>query len=230
MNLTDFKNDWRDEPDYHKNIHELFIERVNTNEILKAHRDYVEQNIWGFGERSFWWLWKLICEELPESPTMLEVGIFRGATISLWKLLRPDAKCFGVSPLDSTDGHWESDYEADVRKIHDDFELNQPIIFKGLSGDKEIVWAAQERNYDLIYLDGGHTYEVIANDFLNYAPLVKQGGYLVIDDCNNEMSMPFGFFQGIDDVTNAKIKYMGSTDEGWEFIFSVVHISVYKRV
>lgn len=229
MNLTDLKNSWVDEPEYHKDVHERLIWLVNGIPALKAHRDWVEQNIFGFGERSFHYLWKLLLAELPENPNLLEIGIFRGQTISLWKMLRPDSKVFGVSPLDSTGGHWDSDYEADVRRIHDQFGLDNPIIFKGLSGGKEIIWAAQERMYDLVYLDGGHSYEVVANDFLNYAPLVKVGGYLVIDDCNCEMHMPFGFFQGIEDVTDAKLAWL-ATNPPFEFCCSVVHISVFKRI
>lgn len=229
MILETLKKEWQNTPEYHQHIHELFCYIVNKDEVLNRHRSWVETNIWGFGERSFHYLWKILLSELAENPNILEIGVFRGQTLSLFMLLRPDAVVYGITPLSTEGGMWESDYGDDVRKIHDEFELRQPIILKGLSTDRNIVAAAHERYYDMVYIDGGHTYEVVMNDFLNYAPLVKEGGFLVIDDCNCEMHMPFGYFQGIQDVTNAKIKYMETTDEKWEFVFSVVHISVYRR-
>ena len=80
-----------------------------------------------------------------------------------------------------------------------------------------------------MYVDGGHERRHIDNDLLHYAPMVKPNGYLVIDDCANDLSMKFGFFQGINDVTNGVIDYMKEHQDEWEFVFSVVHIKVFRR-
>ena len=53
----------------HQRINETFIELVNADPELKAFRDFVEGNndtpvkIFGFGERSFLWMWKLLVDE-----------------------------------------------------------------------------------------------------------------------------------------------------------------------
>ena len=206
-----------------------FIKNVNVDEQLKASRDYVETKIWGFGERSFWWLWKLICEELPENPKLLEIGCFRGATLSLWKLLRADSTVYGITPLNTSGGMWESDYAADIKKIHDDFGLKQPQIWIGRSDDLGIISKAQTLVYDVIYIDGGHERVDIDNDLHYYAPGVKQGGYLVVDDAACWMSMPFGYFQGILPVSEGLGDYMQEHGDEWEFIINVVHLMVYKR-
>lgn len=229
MNLQDLKKSWVDDESYHKYINEAFKQNVDADETLNSHRTWVTSNTFGFGEDSFWWLWKLLCVELPENPALLELGVFRAATLSLWKLLRPDAKVFGVTPLDSSGGVWESDYEADIATIHEQFSLPKPHIFKGSSLEPAIIKTVSQLKYDCVYVDGIHTYDGCYSDLVNYAPLVKQGGYLVIDDACNDMHMPFGFFQGIDTVTNATLDYMKENGNDWGFITNMVHLRIYKR-
>src|ERR1700743_2972084 len=218
------------EPEYHAHIHESFIENVNEDESLCAHRDFVQNNVWGFGERSFWWTWKLICDELPERPKMLEVGVFKGATLSVWKLLKPYAMVYGVTPLDGTGIQWEGDYLYMIDEIHSRFEQLKPIIIHGLSESKETIETAKATAlYDVVYIDGGHEKHHIDNDLLHYAPMVKQGGYLVIDDACCDMKMPWGYFQGIAPVTEGVLEYMHEHGENWDFIANVVHLRIYKR-
>lgn len=227
MQLEQLKKDWIDEPNYHASIHEIFIGEVNNNPTLKAHRDYVETNVWGFGERSFWWMWKLLCDELPTNFSFLEIGCFKGATLSVIKLLRPDAKVFGITPLDATGIDWEDDYEQLIKDIHDKFELAYPFIVKRRSDHPKSIETASAVNWDIVYVDGGHLREDIDNDLKHYAPLVQHGGYLVIDDACCDMKMPWGYFQGIKEVTDATLLYI--TDGKWEFVGNVVHLRIYKR-
>lgn len=234
MNLKDLQDGWKDEKWYHQRIHERFCEYVNNDETLSRHRTWVEQMVFGFGERSFHYLWLLLVNELPNEFKFLEIGVFRGQTLSLVALIAKytckTSHITGVSPLDNTDGHWDSDYVADVAQIHDEFEVSQPKIIKGLSTDPEIINQTKTgAPYDLIYIDGGHTSEVVTSDLQHYPEMVKKGGYLVIDDCNNEMNMPFGFFQGIAPVTDAKIAWLKGNKD-FEFVCSVVHISVFRRI
>lgn len=236
MKLLDYKNKWIDTPEYHKHIHKSFIENVNNDKKLKAHRDFVETHSFGFGERSFHWLHKLLVDEMPAEFSFLEVGIFRGQTLSLSRLLADIAgkvvDRYGVSPMDSSDGHWESNYFEDVSIIHKAFDLEEDyIIYHGSSMEEGIVYkASSTAPYDIVYVDGCHEYDYVVSDLYNYAPMVKKGGYLLIDDACNDFSMPWGFFQGINDVTNAVLEWE-KTDLGkqFEFVFSVVHNRLYRR-
>lgn len=230
MQLDELKNNWVDTPDYHAHIHESFIENVNNNHELNIHRTWVSDHVWGFGERSFWWMWKLILDELPERPKMLEVGVFKGATLSVWKLLKPYATVYGVTPLDSTGIGWEGDYLQMIDEIHSRFEQLKPIIIHGLSESKEAIETANATTpYDVVYIDGGHEKHHIDNDLLHYAPMVKPSGYLVIDDACCDMKMPWGYFQGIPPVTDGVLEYMNEHGSDWEFITNVVHLRIYRR-
>lgn len=230
MNLTDLKNQWQDTEAYHKHIDDLFVQLVNSDSQLKEHRDFIDNHVYGFGQRSFWWFWKLIFEELPEEPKLLEIGCFKGATLSLWHLLNDHSEVFGVTPLDSTGIEWEGDYLKFIEDIHNRFEQKHPIIIKGLSESESAIAAAKDNSpYDLVYIDGGHERHHIDNDLLHYAPMVKPDGFLAIDDSCCDMHMPFGFFQGIQPVTDGVVDYMASHEAEWEFYGNVVHLRLYKR-
>lgn len=233
MNLQQVKEFWKDDRSIHADINETFTRLVNADPELKAFRDFVEGNndtpvkIFGFGERSFLWMWKLLVDEMPPDFKFLEIGVFRGQVLALIRILSKTAHITGITPLDSTGGHWDSDYEADIKYLHDHFKLSQPDIIKGLSTDKEIIDTAGGE-YDIIYIDGGHEYEVAKADIINYSPFVKVGGYLVIDDCANKYDLPYGYFRGIESVSRAVDEHL--PNEQFKEIFSVVHNRIFQRV
>lgn len=233
--IEKLKSEWVDTPEHHKRIKEEFEQAVNNNPELKEHRDFVEKHAFGFGERSFTEMWRILVDEMPTKFDFLEIGIFRGAILSLIPLLARKANkevlCYGISPLDSTEGYWESLYKKDIQTIHEQFELQLAYsIYQDVSTAPEAIeFAEMIAPYDLIYIDGGHTYEVVKSDLENYAPLVKVGGYLVMDDSCQNMDMPFGFFQGIEDVTRATLEWEENNND-FEFQFNVVHNKVFKRI
>ena len=130
---------YKDTPESHQAIHNELVRLTNEQPKLKELRDWVEACIFGFGERSFYWMFKLLTDRLPENMTFLEIGVFRGQTLALIRTLKPKSKIYGITPLDSTGDHWESNYEEDIAKLHGVWGLEQPNIIKGLSTDLEIM-------------------------------------------------------------------------------------------
>jgi hypothetical protein len=234
-NLEFYKTNWQDTPEYHQQIHESFCENVNNVEWLKEHRDFVENHVFGFGERSFHWFWKILVDEMPSTFSFCEIGVFKAQVLSLIKMLASatgrQVTRYGVTPLDTSGGVWESDYKSDIEFIHNKFFVPKDyIILHGRSDNQEIIAQAQDKApYDIVYIDGDHSRAGIDNDMLYYAPMAKRGGYLIIDDACCDMRMPFGFFQGITNVTDSVVEYMNGQGENWEFICNVVHLRVYKR-
>ena len=231
-NLNEVSLFWTDTPEGHRVMNDIFIKITNDDPQLKEYRDWIESNIFGFGERSFMWMWKLLIDEMPENFSFLEIGVFRGQILALIELLaqRTEKKAdrTGVTPLDNTDGHWDSDYRADIIKLHKTFNLNAPYrIIKGLSTDHEIIKQAK-KEYDLLYIDGGHTFDVVKSDLKNYPQMVKVGGYLIIDDCCNKYQIPNGMFAGIESVSKAVDEVF--PNESFKELFSVVHNRIFKRV
>jgi hypothetical protein len=57
------------------------------------------------------------------------------------------------------------DYYADVMKNFNYFNLSEPYLHKGFSTDKEMVDLIKSGEWDLIYIDGNHDYEIAKHDF-----------------------------------------------------------------
>lgn len=229
MTLKETIELWKDNKETHRLINDRFTECVNADPKLKAYRDWIEQNIFGFGERSFLWMWKLLVDEIKVvKVTFLEIGVFRGQILGLIRMLDKGALIFGVTPLTSEGGHWESDYAADIKHLHDTFSLKQPLIIKGLSTDPAVILEANWFEYDIVYIDGGHSYEVARADIQNYSGMVKVGGFLVVDDCAHKYDLPDGYFKGIGTVSQAVDELL--PNEYYKELFSVVHNRVFMRV
>jgi hypothetical protein len=227
--LNEAASQWQDTPEAHKRMHDEMCRLVNDTMELKEYRDWIEAKIFGFGERSFLWMWKLVADTLPPDFSFLEIGVFRGQIVGLIRMLAPKADITGITPLDSSDGHWESDYAADIKYLHETFKLKLPRIIKGLSTDDSVIAQALTHNgYDIIYIDGGHTYDVARHDVYKYSSFVRVGGYLVIDDCANKYKLPDGMFRGIEPVSRAVDELL--PNEYYKEVLSVVHNRIFKRI
>jgi len=157
---------------------------------LLDHRAYFEAGGRGFGEKSFHVMWFLLFREFtPES--FLEIGVFRGQTLSLAALLARHFKfnCFtqGISPF-SPAGDTVSKYQRDVDYYDDTlgnvahFLLPAPALLRAFSTDKEAVDLIASRDWACIYIDGNHDYEIVKRDWDLCSAHVRPGGLIVLDD------------------------------------------------
>ena len=214
-----------------------YTDKVNADKELKAYRDWIEANAFGFGERCFLWMWNDIVKKMPDEFTFMEIGVFRGQILAIVSLLAErhgkKVRRIGITPLDTSDGHWESDYEADIIRLHDVFNIKDDYELIRLdSTNPNAIKLASQNPPDVLYIDGGHTYEVVKSDLTHYLPILKVGGTLVIDDCNNAIPMPWGYFQGIQSVSVAVDEVLpreGST-EYWKHELNLVHNRVLTKL
>lgn len=175
-------------------------------QIIRAHREYFVQNSRGFGEDAFhamWWL--LLREYRPKS--CLEIGVYRGQVISLWaliaRLLDMPCEVHGISPFTPA-GDAVSlypgnlDYLADTNEAFSEFGLKPPTLVRALSTDPSAVKHIRKWNWDLIYIDGSHDYEVAAADYRHCVEQLKPGGLLILDDASlgTEFDPPHFSFAG----------------------------------
>jgi hypothetical protein len=156
----------------------------------REHRAYFSQEKRGFGEDAFHAMWFLLFEELRPSHA-LEIGVYRGQTITLWKLLSRhfgfDCRVSCVSPFapagDSVSQYERSiDYYEDTLQNHRHFGLELPEICRDYSTAPEARRFIASRNWQVIYIDGNHDYEVAREDWVNSAATVVAGGIIVLDD------------------------------------------------
>ena len=81
---------YRSTAEYNDTLWKSFTERTDGIDFLRAHRDWVEQNAWGFGDRAFHYMWYLLLKDdvlTRRSPSLLEIGVYKGQVISLWALI-----------------------------------------------------------------------------------------------------------------------------------------------
>ncbi len=238
MKLQEFKEKFQDTPEFQQEIDALFVDMVNNEPVLKKLRDFVEQNAFGFGERSFYQLHRMIVESIDNQfLTVMEIGVFRCQILTLYRLLEnicsKNITTIGVTPLDSSDGHWESDYEKDIKIISDRFNVDPPFIIKGLSTDPSVIDRCKDFRLDILFIDGSHKKEDVISDIINYSPLVVIGGYMIIDDSANNMKCCYnGRFWGIQPVSDAVDSMLPpiTPNENWEYMGNIIHDRFFKKI
>jgi hypothetical protein len=164
----------------------------NLPEELRRHREYFCQTGRWFGEDAFHTLWFLLFREFRPA-SFLEIGVFRGQTLSLAALLAREFKldCFvqGISPF-SMAGDAVSKYQRDVNYYSDTlknfsyFTLPVPALLKAYSTDPEAAKLITSRPWEIIYIDGCHDYEVVRQDWDLCAKSLSPGGLIVLDDAS----------------------------------------------
>ncbi len=239
-----------------------FADKTDSVPFLRAHRDWVENNSWGFGDRAFHYMWYLILRDdvlRRPDPKVLEIGVYKGQVISLWALIASQLKApvqiTAISPFESSKpwftenrflnllmravsrryrndlrsaNHYEEeDYLACVNRIFRQFRLSTTNVslLRGFSQDQNLYRQMRSGSFDLIYIDGGHRYDQVAQDLTNYSPLIVPGGYLVLDDAS--YNQPGSrFWKGHESVSLAA-DHWGAP--GFTNVLNVGHNRVYRR-
>lgn len=159
-------------------------------EELQWHRRYFSTARRGFGEEAFHVMWFLLFREFRPA-NFLEIGVYRGQTLSLAALLQKQNRLAenvtGISPFepagDSVSRYREgTDYLADTLKNFEFFSLSKPHLLKAYSTDRAAVEFIGSCLWNCIYIDGNHDYEVAKADWQVCAANVKPGGLIVLDD------------------------------------------------
>jgi hypothetical protein len=171
-------------------------------EPLREHRSYFEAGGRGFGESSFHVMWFLLFREFAPAD-FLEIGVFRGQTLSLASLLARQLKFHsltqGISPF-SPAGDSVSKYQSDVDYYTDTlknfahFSLPAPALLKAFSTDEAAAELIASREWSCIYIDGNHDYEIARRDWDLCSAHLRSNGLIVLDDSGlstNYIPVPF---------------------------------------
>jgi hypothetical protein len=221
-------------------IYRGFEAAVRADEGLLRHRVHIESNKLGFGDLAFHWLWKLIVDFMPSPFRFLEVGVYKGQVVSLINFIsqriQKESHVFGVTPLGAFGDKFSKYAEIDYRAAITDLEewcgipsTRRTRIIEGFSTDSGVKRLCRElAPFDLIYIDGGHDYHVVAQDIISYGELVKLGGLLAMDDSSTELQLPEGIFPGHTDVGRA-VRELLVTNPHFTELIAVGHVRVWQR-
>lgn len=221
--------------DFHAYAHHYFHNRIDDR--IKKHRKYFRSAGRGYGEDAFHAMWFLLLKELrPEN--CLEIGVFRGQTVSLFSLiseiLNYRSNVYGISPFSSS-GDEVSTYEDKVDYFEDTklncskFNKNIPNLIKALSTDSQSIAFIKSKTWDMIYIDGNHDYEVVLSDYLICRDSLKVGGVLVLDDSSlyTDFHPPIFSFSGHPGPSRIVNEFAMNE---LEFIGAVGHNNVFRKI
>jgi hypothetical protein len=159
-------------------------------EELKRHRQYFLQDQRGFGEDAFHVMWWMLFRKLrPEH--FLEIGVYRGQTISLTALLQRmlgiAGSITGISPFspagDSVSAYREHlDYLQDTQLNFRAFGLPVPELVRAYSTDQTATNRIRQESWDAVYIDGNHDYGIAKADWSVCSASIDHGGIIVLDD------------------------------------------------
>jgi hypothetical protein len=157
---------------------------------LRKHRNYFTAARRGFGEDAFHVMWWMLFQEF-RPRRFLEIGVYRGQTLSLAALLQRElginGLITGISPFtasgDSVSRYLEHvDYLADTRANFTHFGLAEPDLVRAFSTDATAKERVGRQSWDAIYIDGNHDYETARADWDLCAAHLASGGIIVLDD------------------------------------------------
>jgi hypothetical protein len=206
-------------------------------QVFVNHRHYFEQEARGFGEAAFHSMWYVLFEKFkPENA--LEVGVYRGQTITLWKLLSHhfNINCAVgcVSPFSSAGdavSHYEKqiDYLQDVITNHQHFDLALPRFCKTMSTDPEAHAFIRGEQWDCIYIDGNHDYDVVRGDWEVCSGALAPGGFIVLDDSSLNTDYQPPVFATAGHPGPSRLAQEIDRDK-FEEILSIGHNRVFQRI
>ena len=193
----------------------------------------------GFGELAFSWSWYLIVNDMPNNFKFMEIGVYKGRILALIQLLsnilNKEVKIFGITPLNtSTDkysNYEDINYYEEIKKsfLISNLSFNNTKIIKGYSQNTEVINEAQENGeYDIIFIDGCHDYEIVCLDIQNYSKMLKVGGYLILDDASSLLKGSYGQFLGHYDVGKAVQDFL-ENNNNFLHLYAVGHNRVWKK-
>ncbi|MFA6049691.1 MAG: class I SAM-dependent methyltransferase [Candidatus Paceibacterota bacterium] len=238
--LKDYIASYTDTVEYNQATSDELTVMVNTTSYLKDHRDFIENSynngmIYGHGDRPFQAFWKMLVDEMPQDVNFLEIGVYKGQILSLMELLATQTgkniQITGVTPL------YDEPFAAYNRLPYIenlfnyfDLSMDRTKIIDGSSHEPNIIAEVKTKApYDIVYIDGDHSYEGALQDIVEFGPMLKVGGYMVVDDAANYKKMPAGIWAGIIDVSNA-VRDTLEKDPNYKEVFTIRHIRVFVKV
>lgn len=176
------------------------------NHFLRQHRRYFTRHKRGFGEDSFHAFWlELLTEYQPAN--ILEIGVYRGQTLSLFALISKKygfiSRVIGISPLSHASDNFSNyliiNYLKDIEKNLSTFGVSDQVnLINAYSNETNGLQAIKSNIWDLVYINGSHDYHIVKSDLdASFANLCI-GGFLVIDDSfqGQDYDLPFYAFSG----------------------------------
>lgn len=235
LDRADWPESLRDPTDFYLKCFRAF--HTLLPEELRRHRGYFTQNRRGFGEDAFHVMWLLLFQEF-KPRLFLEIGVYRGQTLSLAALLQRQFNCqgeiVGISPFcgagDSVSKYLTGlDYLEDTKENFRHFALPTPNLVKALSTDPTAQLTIASRRWDCVYIDGNHDYEIAKKDWDCCSRNLNRGGLIVLDDSSLTTSYKAPLFATAGHPGPSELARQIKDSSDFSEILQVGHNRVFQR-
>ncbi len=133
------------------------------------------------------------------NPVVLEIGCDVGDSSQLLLDCNPNLTLYTIDPYDDYvdwNGNMLNNRQELYQRVIERFKPygNRFNLLRGISDDVDIIDQFEDGFFDLIFIDGLHTYEQLTKDCNNYYSKVKSGGifaghdYTVIEGVNRAVN------------------------------------------
>jgi len=115
-----------------------------------------------------------------ENPVLLEIGTFFGGTSTIFLTILDDCKLIAID-------NWSEGPFEPFSSLKEGFLFKMDCFIKQgrveiIDGDSREIGKRWDREVDMLYIDGDHSYQAARSDIDNFTPWVKKGGYVFVDD------------------------------------------------
>lgn len=148
--------------------------------------DHIYQDIQGFF--NFGKLYDDIIEKLPDNSIFVEVGVWKGRSISYAVVesinKNKNIKFYAVDTFKGSPGEPQIMANGSVvnKTLYDEFISNiESIKDHIITYKKSSVQAAklfEDNSIDFVFIDASHKYENVKKDLLAWLPKIKKGGFI----------------------------------------------------
>ena len=125
--------------------------------------------------------------------TYLEIGVHNGTSMSYAVSTSKSIDCCGIDLFEDSKQpglnaqfYWRKD-GIQIERTHKNISSNNTSkstvhLIQGDSTAEETYEQVKDKDIDLLFIDGNHTYGYVKKDFERYSTLVKPGGFIILDD------------------------------------------------
>lgn len=171
-------------------------------------------------------------KEVLENQSHLEIGVlFGAATIFSCHAVQLAGKDIPTVVIDPFEGYYGQDVDIVTKfKVDEQTFLHnlnifgfkdKVMVFKGLSQDQAIIEKCKDLRVLSLIIDGDHSYEGVKRDWINYSGLVVPGGYVLLDDYNNNA------WPGVTEFVNKEV--LSNLAGRWEVVLVYGNSLILKR-
>jgi hypothetical protein len=142
-----------------------------------------------------------LCEFLADGTRAAEIGCFKaGSAAILTNGMRKRGKELTLFCHDLFEPFEVNGEVHDIEKTFDENVAEWGLNVAKVRGDSKVTYSEHEYGtLDYVFIDGDHSYEGALADIMNFAPKLKRNGWMVIQDCKEEVAeamengLPRGF-------------------------------------